>query len=212
MVLVATMLLCAIFGAQALARTSESAPSALSPTRAMGDAGFAYLSGLRTFVAAILWTRLEPQFHQYYRGVPVDKRLDFLPTIRLVQALNPQFEQSYYYVAFILAQRGQTDDAIALSEQGLKNCPRSGLIRATYIEVLRARDKKSTRSLPLQLRLAREGTSPSATFASDDDKLEAYGVFHSVLVLAGDSQAADKVQKEQQRLAGHGAAVGRDSD
>ena len=105
MVLVAVVLLVAILGAQALAAFSAP-PGAdrLDGSARSARTGFEYLGGLRKFAAAALWNRLEPQFHEYGNGKSIDQRLEFLPTMRLVQMLDPQFEQAYYVSAFMLVQ------------------------------------------------------------------------------------------------------------
>ena len=87
------MLVAVILGGQALAGIAAPAGAAASTGRVLGQTGFAYIGGLRTFAAAVLWNRLDPLFHVYNTDQPIEKRPEFLPTVRMVQMLDPQFEQ-----------------------------------------------------------------------------------------------------------------------
>jgi len=109
-ILAAAALVAVLVAGQALAAISAPAGGVASTGRLIGQTGFAYLGGLRTFAAAVLWARLEPLFHGYYDDRQVKELDEFLPTMRLVQTLDPQFEQAYYNAAWILARRGKTDD------------------------------------------------------------------------------------------------------
>ena len=84
------MLVAVILGGQALAGIAAPAGAAASTGRVLGQTGFAYIGGLRTFAAAVLWNRLEPLWHGYYSTRPVEEVVQFLPTMRLVQILDPQ--------------------------------------------------------------------------------------------------------------------------
>ncbi len=161
---------------------AQNAAAALAPTgasaetgRLMGRAGFAYLSGIRTFAAAVLWNRLDPQFHLYYEDRSLSENTQLLPTIRLVQALDPQFVQSYYNAAWIVAKRGDFETARGLALQGIENNPRSGLLRASYIQLLLQDDKeKHVDELAVH---ADAGTGESTVWADDAEKYEGYAVF-----------------------------------
>jgi hypothetical protein len=187
-----------IVGAQALAAASAPPVAQLSQSKVIGAAGFAYLGGLRVLGAGLLYSRLDAQFHQYMAGRPIQDRNDLLPSIRLVQALNPQLEQPYYYVSYILALKGRITDARALSEEGIRNNPESGLLRSNYIQILMLQDRK--RNLPLAVEQMRIGLGPSIVYSNIDDQFEAYGVFRLVAQLAGDSKTAQLLSDEQKRL------------
>ncbi|MDZ4063912.1 MAG: hypothetical protein U1E22_04510, partial [Coriobacteriia bacterium] len=100
------------------AGTDISMPTRTPAGRELGRAGFAYLSGLRVFAAYVLWNRIEPVFHGYYEGVALDQQTYALPTVNLVLALDPQFEDGYYTVAWILAQRGDVSGGLELAKRG----------------------------------------------------------------------------------------------
>lgn len=203
LVLAVALCLCVIIGAQALAAASAPTALQLSQSRVIGQAGFAYLGGLRMMAAGMLYQRLDPQYHQYLADKRIQDRVDLLPTIRIIQALNPQLEQPYYYVSFILVLRGKTADALALAKQGVENNPTSGLLRASYVQLLMMQDKKG--NLPEMLRQTRIGLGSTATYNSLDDQFEAYGIFRSVYELAGDKQMVATLNAEQGRLTAAGA-------
>jgi hypothetical protein len=179
---------------------TASAPPLLqtSQSKLVGQAGFAYLGGLRMMGAGLLWGRLDAQFHQYQTDTAVQNRLDLLPSIRLVQLLNPQLEQPYYYTSYILMLRGRMSDALELAREGIQNSPTSGLLRANYAQLLFIQDKK--KNLPLMLEQARAGLSSSATYVSADDQYEAYGIFRAVYLVAGDKATASAIATAQKQI------------
>jgi hypothetical protein len=205
-VLVCVALIATILGAQALAAFSAPGGGTTSTGALLGRAGFEYLGGLRKFVAATLWNRLEPQFHLYGEGETIDKRLEFLPSMRLVQMLDPQFEQSYYVSSFMLARIGRVPQAMDVAREGIANNPSSGLMRSNYVQILLLADP--VKNLPEAHAQAKAGISPGITWANDDDQFEGYGTFRTVFRLAGDMANAEKMTVEQKRLKARGAAIG----
>jgi len=113
---------------QALAIARDSA--------ALGRAGFAYLTGVRTFIAAVLWNRLDPIFHEYYEDLTLTEQTQMLPTMQAVIALDPQFIDAYYVAAWMLAQRGDVETGLDIARQGVENNPRSGILRMNYAQLL----------------------------------------------------------------------------
>ena len=204
--LVAALCVVLIVGAQALAAVSAPPVGQLSQSKVVGAAGFAYLGGLRVLGAGLLSARLDPQFHQYNGDKQFQDRLDLLPSIRLIQALNPQLEQPYYFVSYVLAMKGRFGDARALAAEGIKNNPTSGLLRANYVQILLVQDRK--KNLPLMVQEMRIGLGSNITYSSIDDQFEAYGVFRTVARLAGDTKTVQMLQAEQDRLRGMGANTG----
>lgn len=209
LVLAVVLCLGVIVGAQALAAASAPTSTQLSQGRVIGQAGFAYLGGLRMAAAGMLYQRLDPQFHQYLTDKALQDRVDLLPSIRIIQMLNPQLEQPYYYVSFILALRGRMGDAIALAKQGVENNPTSGLLRANYVQLLMMQDRKA--NLPEMLRQTQIGLGSSATYTSLDDQFESYGIYRTVYDLAGNKQMAQTLDSEQKRLVSAGAKSGGSS-
>lgn len=128
------LLVTALLGVQ-LGADSQAAHASRDAS-AVGRAGFAYLTGVRTFVAAVLWNRLDPIFHGYYEHLPLEEQLQMLPTMQMVIALDPQFVDSYWVAAWMLAQRGDVETGLEIARQGVENNPDSGLLRFNYAQVL----------------------------------------------------------------------------
>lgn len=165
---------------------------------AIGHAGFAYLGGLRTFAAAVLWNRLEPVFHSYYSGTPIKDQVFALPSIYLVEALDPQFEQGYYLASFALASRGDFDRALELAERGVDNNPSSGLLRANYVQILSMQDAERNRSLIEQQ--AALGLSQDMRWSTPEDLFEGLAIFRSVYLRKGDQATVDRIQAAMDKI------------
>ena len=207
---VVAVLLAALVGAQALAVASAPAGATVSTGSMLGQTGFEYLGGLRRFAAAALWNRLDPQFHEYGNGKSIDERLEFLPTMRLVQILDPQFEQAYYVSAFMLARLDRMPQALEIAREGVANNPNSGLMRANYVQLLLMQDK--VKNLPEALKQAKAGIEPGTVWASTDDQYEGYAIFRSTFSQAGDTVAAERMITAQKALSAQGAGLGVDRD
>jgi hypothetical protein len=192
-----------IIGAQALAQASAPSVRQMSQAKLIGQTGFAYLGGLRMMAAGLLWGGLDAQWHQY-GSTKIAERMDLLPTIRIVQLLNPQLEQPYYYTSYVLADRGRMDDALDLAREGIRNNPRSGLLRANYIQLLLMQGKKS--NLPLMLEQARIGLGPNMEFVNPDDAYESLSTFSVPFKLSGDTEAVKDIDAAKEELRRQGAA------
>lgn len=195
----AALLLVVLLGGQGLAAATVPAGGIASTGRVLGQTSYAYLGGLRTFAAAVLWNRLDPIFDSYYGSTRHVKDLvEFLPTMRLVQILDPQFEQAYYNSVYILARRDKWDEALAIADEGIRNNPKSGLLRANKAQILMLQDKKA--NLPTMLELARRGVQPDIRWANSDDQFEGYGIFRAVFRIAGDQAMVDALNRAQDSL------------
>jgi predicted Zn-dependent protease len=181
-----------IVGAQALANAAAPPVQQTSQSRIVGQAGFAYLGGVRMMAAGLLWGSLDAQFHQYQSTKQIEDRLDLLPAIRAVQLLNPQLEQPYYFTSYILARRNRMSDALALAQEGIRNNPQSGLLRASYVQLLFVQDKKG--NIAKMLEQTRAGMTPTTTYNSIDDEYESLGVFRVAYQLAGDQAMVQQIE------------------
>jgi len=206
----AAVLVFALLGGQALAAASAPPGGVASTGRVLGQTSFAYLGGLRTFAAAILWARLEPLFHGFYGGKNVDQLTEFLPTMWIVQALDPQFEQVYYNASFIVARQGMMDEALVIARRGLENNPSGGLMSANLIQLLLMQDKKA--NLAEMLKLADEGMQPDTRWTSSDDRYEGYGIFATVYELGGYQRTAQAIRAKMSVLRQQGAGLGVERD
>ncbi len=130
-----------LLGGQAVSDARVATTATSSAGAVVGRASFAYLTGLRRFAAVLLWSRLEPQFHEFYGGVPLSKQLYFLPNARLITLLDPQFVQAYDIAPWILLQNGRLSQAIGLAREGVRNNPHSGVLHTSLAQILYLRTK-----------------------------------------------------------------------
>jgi tetratricopeptide (TPR) repeat protein len=203
------VLVAALIGIQAAATASAPAQPVASTGALLGNAGFAYLGGLRVFAAAVLWNRLEPQFDGFYKSTRLENLTFLMPNFYLVQKLNPTFVQAYYNAAFILAMRHQWDEAFQVAREGIANNPKSGLMRANYAQVLLLQDEKANLSEAYKQALV--GVGPDMTYDSIDDEFESLAVFRGVFAQAGrkDLEATTLQRLDQLRAQGaQGSAFG----
>ena len=121
---------------QALADSSAPPRDADETAGLFGRAGFAYLSGLRTFGAAVLWNRLEPQFHEYYGGGVIGEQTWMLSTFRLVTWLDPGFVDAYYVASWMIAQNDDLEEGLRIAEEGVEANPDSILAQSGLAQML----------------------------------------------------------------------------
>jgi hypothetical protein len=196
-------LLVSLVAVQGIAHAAAPAEPVASTGRLLGSTGFAYLGGLRIFAAAVLWNRLEPQFDGYYSSERLGQLTFLMPTFYLVQRLNPQFVQAYYNAAFILGMRKQWDEAFRVAREGIANNPDSGLMRASYVQVLLMKDKKANLSEAYEQSLL--GIRPNMTYDNVDDEFESLGVFRGVFAQAGNAALEAATQQRLDKLRSEGA-------
>ena len=134
-------------GGQAMADSLVPGASGVDTGRAVGRAASSYLSGIRTYAAAVLWNRVHPLLHGYYEDVPLKDQRYMLSTIALVQALDPSLVHSYYVGSWILAENGRTAEGLAMTERALEHNPDSGLSRVSRAQLTWLYGKDSTQAL-----------------------------------------------------------------
>lgn len=164
------MVLCLglVLGGQAVADSALAGTPGANQQAVIGRAASSYLTGLRTFAAAVLWNRLDVLSHGYYRNVSLEEQRYILSTVAIVQALDPRAVQSYYIGSWILVRNDRVADGLAMAQRGVENNPTSGILRVNLA----------------QLRMFYE-----------DDIAGAVGLAQSVLELGDDAQWADSVEE-----------------
>lgn len=163
----------------------------------VGRAGYSYLSGLRTFAAAVLWNRMEPLQHSYYEDMPLDQHLFVLPTIYIVTRLDPTLLDPYYVGSWIIARNGKIQEGLDLARQGMEANPQSGLMYASYAQMLFILEHDPKAALPY----ARKALEPQMTWRSLEEQFEGYAVVRDILEQNGMTTEADQVQAEMDRIA-----------
>lgn len=135
-----------LLGAQRLAVATAPHATEAQLAASVGRSGFAFLGGARRFAAAVLWNRLDPQYHDYYEGFSLVDQTYMLPTIRMVTVLDPQFEQAYYIGAWVVKAAVSYEDGLSFARAGTEANPRSGLLKTNLAQILFAEDAQANRS------------------------------------------------------------------
>lgn len=203
--LVGLVLVAFLLAAQALASYSAPPGGRASTGRVLGKTGFAYLGGLRTFAAAALWNRIEPQFHGYYSGIPIEEQVYMIPTLRLVVALDPQFSQAYYISTWILYSHSPTE-GVALARQATADNPKSGILQANLAQLLFIEDKAANRQEILSHITA--GLASDDVWLDDAQRYEGLASMAQTLDGLGEKQAAATVQGRLATMRESGANLG----
>ena len=125
-----------LLGGQAVADALVPQASAADTDQAVGRAASAYLSGVRTFAAAILWNRLDILHHGYYRNVGLAEQRYLLSSVAMVQALDPHAVQSYYVGSWVLIQNERVADGMDMARRGVENNPNAGILLMNYAQFL----------------------------------------------------------------------------
>jgi tetratricopeptide (TPR) repeat protein len=188
---IVVMALVAVLGGQALAdRAAPEAPNGALTGQALGRTGFAYLTGLRQFAAAFLWNRLEPQMHEYYGGVGLGRMTFMLPNVKAIVTLDPQFVEAYYVAPEILIESGNLQGGLDLAKEGVDNNPKSGLLLASYAQLIWTRGNDLQAALPY----ADRAMADDVVWRWDDEKWEGMAVVRAIFEKAGqpDKAAAAK--------------------
>ncbi|TLM97322.1 MAG: hypothetical protein FDZ75_04765 [Actinobacteria bacterium] len=186
------------------ATASATAPSTFSATgRTIGAVGFSYLTGLRTFVAATLWNRIEPLFHTYYENIPFERQRFMMPTLRMVTWLDPQFVQAYSIASWVLFKSNKPATGIAIARDGLAHNPDSGLAHAALAQLLfiEGFDKHRAELIALSRRIA----SSEVVWTDDEDEFEGLAVARDIFIKSGDAVRLNYVETRLAELRASGA-------
>ena len=207
-------LLIVLLGAQGAAAALAPSGRSAETGRVIGRAGFAYLSGLRTFAAAVIWNRLEPQFDLYYADKTLADQAQLLPMIRVVEMLDPQFVQAYYIASWVVARHGDLDEAFRISREGIEKNPKSGLLRSSYIQNMmledNARVARGEPRIHVQEAVAHAdaATGDDIVWNDDAEKVEGYAVMAAAYRIAGLTEKADAAKAVAAAVRGPGTAGG----
>jgi len=205
LVAVIVVLMAALLGIQAFAYSASPQSVTDDPTRAVGRASFAYLGGIRTFAAAVLWNRLEPQFHDYYVNRKLPEQTHMLPTLRIVQTLDPAFQPVYSQAAWIVARRGDITTGIDIARQGVEANPRAGALRANLVQILLFVDKNRYREEIL--RNSAVGAGEDVAFTDDAEEFESLAVIAAAFKVFGESEQEAAARERMRALEGSGVRV-----
>jgi len=218
----AALCIALVLGGQALAdAAAPEAPNGALTGQAMGRAGFAYLTGLRQFGAVLLWNRLEPQMHKYYGGdIGLGKMTFMLPNIKAITMLDPQFVEGYYVAPEILIDSARVSSVpaqeakrrieagLALAKEGIDNNPKSGILLASYAQLIWTRGD----DLKAALAAAKRGMADDIVWRWDDEEWESMAIFKAVFEKSGETTLAAQAQAIRDAIDANPNATARPQD
>jgi len=187
MVLAIVLLFSVVLVGQSLADSAVPAATSTGTQEAVGRASFAYLTGIRVFIAEVLWNRIDPILHEYYSDVPLRKQTYMLTTFNAITLLDPKFAPPYYIGPWILAREDEPRAALDLAAQGVENIPDSGLLRSSYAQMLLLYGD----DLDLAVKQADIAAGDSVSWADAIEQHDAYGILRFVYLRAGMQAKAD---------------------
>lgn len=194
--LVLVLLVCVLLAGQAAAGALVPVTDSTGTVRAVGSSTFAYLSGFRIFAARVLWNRFEPLFHVYYQEGALKNQVYALPMIHLIVSLDPQFDQPYYVGPWIIAEHGDVKTALDLARQGVENNPDSGLLRASYAQMLLLYAKDPAAAAYQ----ANEALKPGTYWRDAWEQHDAYQILRIIYDKAGQPAMSAYVKQQVEKL------------
>jgi len=205
-ILAAAVLVAILLAAQWVAAATAPPSDGAGTGRVLSRTGFAYLGGLRTFAAALLWNRLEPQYHEYY-GDSKFVDLEFMvPSLRAVVALDPQFVQAYYVSSYLIFTNVGAEEGIDIGRKGVEDNPDSGILRANLAQLLIMGDKSANRAEALEN--VRRGLRSETVWTGEDEEFEGLAVMKGVLSTLKVTENAAGIEARLDELRAHGAFAG----
>lgn len=181
-----------VFGGQALTDASAADLGRADAGQLIGGTTSSYLTGLKRFAAAALWNRIDPVFHTYYSGVGLNDQLYMLPTIAMVQALDPSLVHPYYIGAWMLANNDRADEGIAMAERGIRENPDAGIlyVNLAQLQHLYADD------LPAAVETGMQVLEHEMRWTDFNEKYNAYPALRAIFVAAGRDDLVQAVDEE----------------
>jgi hypothetical protein len=125
-----------VIAAQLLAGLTPVAADGLDTGRTLGQAGFVYLTGFRSTLAYLLWSRVDAVGDKYYANIDVSTMKYLLPTARIVTWLDPHYVDPYYVAQWVVARQGNPKLSLQMTKEALDSNPDSGLMRSSYAQLL----------------------------------------------------------------------------
>lgn len=211
-VLVLAVALVVALAGQAMADRVAIAGSGPQTGRAVGRATLSYLSGLRTFAGAVLWIRMDPLLHTYYRGVPLAEQRYLLSSIAMVEWLDPSLEEPYYVGSWILAKNERESDGLAMARRGVGENPESGLLIVNLAQMTMLFGDGVTPAVEI----GAKALEPGITWRDDTEKGNALAALGGIFRAGGRNDLDARVQEEIARTdtgsAGEAATDEHDHD
>ena len=181
-----------VLGGQTLTDASTADLGRADAGELIGGTTSSYLTGLKRFAAAALWNRMDPVFHNYYQGVSLNDQLYMLPTIAMVQALDPSLVHPYYIGAWMLVNNDRTADGIAMAERGIRENPDAGIlyVNLAQLQHLYADD------LPAAVETGATVLEQEMWWTDFTEKYNAYPALRAIFAAAGRDDLVQAVDEE----------------
>lgn len=165
------------------------AQSSTATADAVGRASTSYLTGLRTYAAAVLWNRIDPLLHGYYGGVPLEDQRYMLSTIALVEWLSPTFAPAYFVGPWILIRNGKVEEGLAMAKRGVETVPDSGMCRQSYAQLLLMESKDVSGAVEQ----GKAALGRTMQWTDVTEQVNAYASIEQIFRQAGETALADEV-------------------
>jgi len=178
-------------GGQALADSLVPDASGAATNRAVGKAASSYLTGIKTFAAAVLWNRIDTLLDNYYSGVSLEDQRYMLTTIAVVQELDPTAVQSYYVGSWLLANNDRLDEGLAMGERGIEANPTAGVLRVSLAQLLQL----NTNDMDRAVELAESALSDDMVWENGSQQATGYLIARAVFTAAGRDDLAATAQE-----------------
>lgn len=181
-----------LFGGQALTDASAAGLGRADTGELLGGTTSSYLTGAKRFAAAALWNRMDPVFHNYYPGMALDDQLYMLPTIAMVQALDPQLVQPFYIGSWMLIRNDRLDEGVKMAERGARENPDAGIlyVNLAQLQMLYAED------LPAAVETGVQVLEREMWWTDFEEKYNAYPILRAIFVAAERDDLVQKVDEE----------------
>jgi hypothetical protein len=191
----AVVMLAVLLAGQAVGDRINPPAAKVSTGAVVGRSGFAYLTGVRQYAAAVMWARLDPLNDAYYGTLPLKDKKFLLPSIRFVTWLDPTFEEPYYDGVMIVYDNGLKSEALSMAIEGVRNNPDSGWMHANYAQLLMFENRLPAAAKQADLAMKGYWTDPGAEY----NMLKTLEIIYNK---TGQPQKTARVRAEHDRLVG----------
>lgn len=204
----AGIVLCLVLALGGQAATDRIAPgaSAAATNKAVTSAASSYLTGLRTFGAAVLWNRIDPLLHGYYSGTSITEQRYMLTSIAVIQALDPAAVQSYYVGSWILANNQRLTEGLEMARRGVDANPQAGLLRVNLAQLLQLYSEEGEDAVAM----ARFALGDDMVWGDTVERANAYLAAAAVFAAEGETDLeakaramSDAVEIDPEDIEGH---------
>lgn len=195
LVLAGVFLLVALSG-QYVSDSSLDSGSSAATVQAVGRASNSYLTGIRTYAAAVLWNRIDPLMHGYYEDAKLEDQRYMLSSIALIEWLDPAFAPAYYVGPWILVRNDKVDEGMAMAKRGVEQIPESGMCRTSYAQLLLTQRD----DIAAAVEQGKAALDETVVWTDGTEQMNAYAAIAQIFRQAGETQLVAYVAAEIDRI------------